>query len=139
MKNMNEVKDMRTYIKNITDKHKYLESITVEHTCKASDMIKMCKTLANEVNAGLSKKSNYEDLRILIIGFAETATAIGTIVGNNVDKAKFILHTTREDVPGSKQVITFEETHSHATTQKLLVDMRHMGNIHLRYQLLKLK
>ena len=141
MKNMNEVKDTRTYIKNITDKHRYLESITVEHRsnnpkrdflfvnkkqckhipCKASDMIKMCKTLANEVNAGLSKKSNYEDLRILIIGFAETATAIGTIVGNNVDKAKFILHTTREDVPGSEQVITFEETHSHATTQKLLV------------------
>mgnify|MGYP002762430512 FL=1 len=141
MKNMNEVKDTRTYIKNITDKHRYLESITVEHRsnnpkrdflfvnkkqckhipCKTSGMIKMCKTLADEVNAGLSKKSNYEDLRVLVIGFAETATAIGTIVGNNVDKAKFILHTTREDVPGSKQVITFEETHSHATTQKLLV------------------
>lgn len=142
MKEMSEVKDTRTYIKNITDRHRYLESITVEHRsnnpkrdflfvnkkqckhipCKASDMIKMCKTLADEVNAGLSKKDNYEDLKVLIIGFAETATAIGTIVGNNVDKARFILHTTREDVPGSEQVITFEETHSHATTQKLLVE-----------------
>lgn len=141
MNNIERVKNPETYVGNIDNSHGYLNSITVEHRsnnprrdflfvnkkqckhipCKASDMIKMCNDLANEVNTGLSKRADYDKLNVLVVGFAETATAIGTIVGNNVEKAKFILHTTREEVPESKKVITFEETHSHATTQKLLV------------------
>lgn len=141
MKTMRVIKNPETYIKDIDDKLGYASDITVEHRsnnpkrdflfvnkkqckhipCKPSDMIKMCEALASQINSKLSTRKDYKNLKILIIGFAETATAIGTIVGDNVEKAAYVLHTTREDVYGSKEVITFEETHSHATTQKLLV------------------
>ena len=145
MKTMRTIKNPGTYIRNIEDKAGYLDAITVEHRsnnpkrdflfvnklqckhipCKPSDMIGMCKKLATIVNKKLAYKyiniNKYKDLNILIVGFAETATAIGTIVGNNINKASYILHTTRENVIGSKKAITFEEEHSHATTQKLLV------------------
>lgn len=141
MKTMRVIKNPETYIKDIDDKLGYASDITVEHRsnnpkrdflfvnkkqckhipCKPSDMIKMCEALASQVNSKLSTRKDYENLKILVIGFAETATAIGTIVGDNVEKAAYIIHTTREEVYDSKEVITFEETHSHATTQKLLV------------------
>lgn len=141
MKTMRTIKNPETYIKDINDTLGYASDITVEHRsnnpkrdflfvnkkqckhipCKPSDMIKMCEALAGQVNSELSTRKDYKNLKILVIGFAETATAIGTIVGDNVDKAAYILHTTREIVYDSKEVITFEETHSHATTQKLLV------------------
>lgn len=90
------------------------------------DMMSMCKQLAYSVNNGLREKygKHTEELRILIVGFAETATAIGTIVGDylcdyglNIVEIK---HTTRENVDGSVKLLTFEEEHSHATTQQLL-------------------
>lgn len=141
MKTMRSIKNPSTYIRDIEDKSGYLDAITVEHRsnnpkrdflfvnkkqckhipCSPSDMIKMCETLAGLVNSRLVCRKDYDDLKVLVIGFAETATAIGTIVGDNVDKAAYILHTTREEVKNSIEAITFEETHSHATTQKLLV------------------
>lgn len=142
MKTMRTIKNPRTYIDDINDELGYCKDITVEHRsnnpkrdflfvnkkqckhipCKPSDMINMCNTLADKVNKQLAENNKeYDNLSILVIGFAETATAIGTIVGDKIEKAKYILHTTREDVENSKEVITFEETHSHATTQKLLI------------------
>lgn len=137
MKDIKTVKDINTYIENVQFIHEYDKVITVEHRsnnpkrdflfvngiqckhipCSPSQMVEMCKQLADRVNNELKGKYN-----ILIIGFAETATAIGTIVGEHVLGAKYILHTTREEVKNSIEVVTFEETHSHATTQKLLVD-----------------
>lgn len=137
MRDIKTVKDINTYIGNIRSKHEYDKFITVEHRsnnpkrdflfvnsiqckhipCSPSQMIKMCEQLASRVNDELKGKYN-----ILVIGFAETATAIGTIVGEHVLGAKYILHTTREEVKDSVEVVTFEETHSHATTQRLLVN-----------------
>ena len=141
MKTMKTVKNPGTYIVNIEDRDNYIDAITVEHRsnnpkrdflfvnkkqckhipCSPSEMVKMCDTLADLVNARLAARMDYRNLKILVIGFAETATAIGTIVGDRVSKASYILHTTREEIENSVEVITFEETHSHATTQKLLV------------------
>lgn len=53
----------------------------------------------------------------LVIGFAETATAIGAKVA--IDLGGYYIQTTREDF-GDEQVIFFTESHSHATEQKLL-------------------
>ncbi len=53
----------------------------------------------------------------LVIGFAETATAIGAKVA--IDLGGYYIQTTREDF-GDEQVIFFTESHSHATQQKLL-------------------
>ena len=55
----------------------------------------------------------------LVIGFAETATAIGAIVAKNFSENCFYLQTTRENLPNSS-FIEFLEEHSHAPEQKLL-------------------
>lgn len=90
--------------------------------CKASDMIDMCKALGEGVASILKERKSKS---CLVIGFAETATAIGQIVADTLDfsvkqcAVKYTV-TTREDVQGTENLLTFEEEHSHATTQKLL-------------------
>ena len=98
----------------------FVNKIQCKHIpCSPSRMIEMCKTLAKNVNNTLANITNIGD-KVLVIGFAETATAIGTIVAENLCCDTYIMHTTREEVDGSKELIRFEEEHSHATTQKLL-------------------
>lgn len=66
--------------------------------------------------AGIIKK-NYPDEKILAIGFAETATAIGSAVASYLSHSRYI-QTTRENIENEKYII-FSETHSHAVEQKL--------------------
>lgn len=58
----------------------------------------------------------------LVIGFAETATAIGAAVAGCISADCRYLHTTREEVEGVKDWICFQEEHSHAVEQKLCGD-----------------
>ena len=55
----------------------------------------------------------------LVIGFAETATAIGAAAASRAPGECVYLHTTREDLPGAGDWISFSEEHSHAVEQKL--------------------
>ncbi len=64
---------------------------------------------------------------VAVIGFAETATALGHMVFNRLDNARFV-HTTREVVPGYRDPIVFEEEHSHATTHFLYVEDKFFDN-----------
>ncbi|MDZ5473145.1 phosphoribosyltransferase family protein [Bacillus sp. 31A1R] len=57
----------------------------------------------------------------LIIGFAETATALGHAFFNSFETAHFF-HTTREQLVNSQPVISFEEEHSHATSHRCYID-----------------
>lgn len=52
---------------------------------------------------------------VLVIGFCETATALGMSVAMSIEGATYIA-TTREPIYGFKQLVTFEESHSHAST-----------------------
>ena len=58
----------------------------------------------------------------LVIGFAETATAIGAVVAGHMGPHCVYLHTTRESFPGALHWIEFQEEHSHAVEQKLSDD-----------------
>ena len=60
----------------------------------------------------------------LIIGFAETATAVGAGVSACFADCTYI-HTTREEVPEAEKWAYFLEEHSHAAEQKLCAD--HLG------------
>ena len=62
-------------------------------------------------------RGEYTDEKILIIGFAETATAIGaqTAISLGTD----YIQTTRENVEGADYLF-FSEEHSHATEQRLV-------------------
>lgn len=62
-------------------------------------------------------QEQYAQERILLIGFAETATAIGAAVA--VERNAFYLQTTREPIP-DVDFLFFSEEHSHATEQKLV-------------------
>ena len=59
----------------------------------------------------------YDKESTLIIGFAETATAIGACVAADLDM--HYVQTTRECIE-YVDYIFFEESHSHATEQKLV-------------------
>ncbi len=64
-------------------------------------------------------KTSYTDETLLIIGFAETATAIGAAVA--VQAGGFYMQTTREIID-HVEYLFFSEAHSHATEQKLVKD-----------------
>ena len=57
----------------------------------------------------------------LVIGFAETATAVGMGVANELGGDCIYIHTTREEVQ-SARYIEFKEEHSHAVQQRLVSD-----------------
>ena len=64
-------------------------------------------------------QGKYEGERLLLIGFAETATAIGAQAAITLG-TKYI-QTTREVIPDVSYLF-FSEAHSHATEQKLVKD-----------------
>ena len=55
----------------------------------------------------------------LVIGFAETATAIAAVVSQYFGNECKFIHTTRESERGLSNWIYFSEEHSHAVEQKL--------------------
>ncbi|MFC0415343.1 phosphoribosyltransferase family protein [Cytobacillus solani] len=68
-----------------------------------------------------------ERVNPVIIGFAETATALGHAFYHSFKQADFF-HTTREELLGIAPVITFEEEHSHATSHRCYVDESILNN-----------
>lgn len=73
--------------------------------------VAMFRDLAKKV------KTAYKDEKLLLVGFAETATAIGATLA--VEMNTLYMQTTREEIPGVSYLY-FSEAHSHATEQKLI-------------------
>ncbi|WP_409073767.1 phosphoribosyltransferase [Micromonospora chalcea] len=61
---------------------------------------------------------------VVVLGYAETATALGHLVADALDAD--YLHSTRRPVPGLTESGGFEEEHSHATRHLLLPEDRDM-------------
>lgn len=96
------------------NKRKYLvvNPLQAKHIpVKPSKTIKLFNSLADII------KSNYKDEKLLLVGFAETATAIGAGVSINLNS--YYMQTTREIVDDCEYLF-FTESHSHATEQKLV-------------------
>ncbi len=62
-------------------------------------------------------EKRFDGEKTLVIGFAETATAIGATVA--IKLGAYYIQTTREEVEGA-QYLYFSEEHSHATQQRLV-------------------
>lgn len=75
------------------------------------DTLAMFDALAEEV------RTYYQGEKLLLIGFAETATAIGARLA--VQLGTWYMQTTREQVSDA-EYLYFTESHSHATEQKLV-------------------
>ena len=94
------------------------------------EAIKMHQSLGDEVYQ-LFLRKGWTDKKVLLVGFAETATALAQSLMYYAlrQKEKFPLNivayvqTTREKIAKNDFInISFEEEHSHATTQKLYFD-----------------
>ena len=79
------------------------------------------KALQMMTRLGELVSSKYNDSR-LVVGFAETATAIGAVVAKELSDDCMFLHTTREIVENANGYIQFFEEHSHAIEQKIVAD-----------------
>lgn len=79
---------------------------------KPSDALTMMRALGNKL------KEKYPSAK-LVIGFAETATAIGAAIADNYGEDCKYVHTTRESYI-SEEKVEFKEEHSHAVEQQLL-------------------
>ncbi len=75
-------------------------------------VLELFRQLAEEV------KKHISDEKIIFIGFAETATAVGAGVAGEFD-GSFYVHTTREKDDKAVPVAEFKEEHSHAVEQIL--------------------
>lgn len=76
-----------------------------------NETLAMFETLAHIL------RQEYREEQLLIVGFAETATAIGAAV--SVSLACPYIQTTRETIDG-KEYLVFSEEHSHATEQRVV-------------------
>lgn len=74
-----------------------------------------CLRMFDELAAVVAKE--YKGEKLLLVGFAETATAIGARLA--VDMDCYYMQTTREQEEGV-EYLYFTEAHSHATEQKLI-------------------
>ncbi len=75
----------------------------------ALEYFKKLGSLADEIH----------DEKVLVIGFAETATAIGVAVAVEVGANSFYIQTTRESLCNNLKIVDFKEEHSHAVAQSL--------------------
>lgn len=76
--------------------------------------LKMMMTLGDSVSREVTGKA-------IVIGFAETATAIGAVVAAAISNGGFYVHSSRERGLLSGSLLEFSEEHSHAVEQVLCV------------------
>ena len=79
------------------------------------------QALAMMRSLGRQVAEHYPQAR-LVIGFAETATAIGATLASCLGPDCWYIQTTRENVLGGQNWVDFQEEHSHAVEQKLCGD-----------------
>lgn len=110
----NETELVRVAKRQNNNKRKYLvvNRLQGKHIpVNAQKAFAMFDELAKTIN------ENYKDEKLLLVGFAETATAIGARLAVKLDSS--YIQTTRENIP-NVDYLYFTESHSHATEQKLV-------------------
>ena len=101
--------------------------------CSPSDVERIAEEMSNAVER---EETILAEDKVIVVGFAETATALGYYVGNTLVKdgynIRLITQTTREKVGrqlvenknsdiGKCEEVYFSEVHSHATEQKIII------------------
>ncbi|USK60484.1 phosphoribosyltransferase family protein [Peribacillus asahii] len=77
------------------------------------------KSRLSEVLADIERQPILLDQPLTVMGFAETATALGHAVFSAFGEQTKYIHTTREQIQELTSVINFEEEHSHATSHRV--------------------
>lgn len=109
----NELLKLAKRINNTKRTYLLVDPLQAKHMpVSPSEAIFMMEALGNKI------ASIYPETR-LVIGFAETATAIGAVTAGCISGDCVYIHTTREDMNEVEGWIEFLEEHSHAAEQKL--------------------
>ncbi|MGP7815978.1 phosphoribosyltransferase family protein [Niallia sp. 01092] len=98
---------------------RYVEVMTEKKSLKRAELLNYYPHFLSDFKD--TSFVNKEISSPVIIGFAETATALGHSFYQAFKDAAFF-HTTRENVNEVSSVISFEEEHSHATSHRCYVD-----------------
>ncbi len=99
--------------KNAKRKNLIVNNYQAKHVPAApSETLRLFERLASQIR--LSETGG----RVMVIGFAETATAIAAAISAHIGDCIF-MHTSREDIPSEYCVADFSEEHSHASEQYL--------------------
>ena len=99
---------------NTKRSHLYVNPIQGKH-------IPVSPSLSLELFSQMSTmvEEKFDGESLLVIGFAETATAIGSAIAYKAKNVAFYMNTTRENIPDVEYLL-FTESHSHATEQRLV-------------------
>ena len=126
------------FVSGISEGNKYRQQISVEHRSNNSKRdfvfvnklqgkhipVKPSKAMEMFHELGNKVAEEIGDKRVLVIGFAETATAIGQYLANQLgEKVVYRTQTTRYINDDWNKLIDFSEEHSHATEQFLYGDI----------------
>ncbi|MEH7322258.1 phosphoribosyltransferase family protein [Cytobacillus firmus] len=103
---------------------RYMEKVKKVETGKAAELLSVIENGTDFLN---SSPFIDKDHNPVIIGFAETATALGHAFFQSFNCADYF-HTTREQLANQNSVITFEEEHSHATSHRCYADADLLDN-----------
>lgn len=119
MTNLFQIDDLVKVAKrenNTKRNYLYVDPMQGKHVPVSPSLpIQLFSMLASKV------ESRYPEERLLVIGFAETATAIGSTIAYKAKNAVYYMNTTRESVAGAEYLF-FTESHSHATEQRLVAN-----------------
>lgn len=97
---------------------RYMEVVKGE---RPKELLRFVSQLKKEEALEIPQAFIHKDVNPIIIGFAETATALGHAFFDSFTNSNYF-HTTRELLEGVAPAITFEEEHSHATSHRVYVD-----------------
>ncbi len=102
---------------------RFIESV------KGSECLERERLISQFLQGGSYNSCPFIPMHInpVIIGFAETATALGHAFFDCFQAADFF-HTTREELIGQNPVVTFEEEHSHATSHRCYMPLNMIAN-----------
>lgn len=102
----------------------YMEKVKKEQVDCQSELVEQFINQSEWLNKAPFIHEKHEPI---IIGFAETATALGHAFFSAFSKAYFF-HTTREWLDSHSPAIIFEEEHSHATSHRVYIDEKNLKN-----------
>lgn len=110
---LNELTALAVRENNAKRKNLIVNNYQAKHVPAApSETLRLFERLAGQIRLSPS------DGRVMVIGFAETATAIAAAIAAHIGDCIF-MHTSREDIPPEYCVADFSEEHSHASEQFL--------------------
>lgn len=120
----------------------FISKLLGKHISTSPELVKATGYLLSSLKYGFDNKTfidcikgkgspdynqRAEDKDILVIGFCETATALGMSVASSI-RGSYYQATTREKLVGINQLLSFEESHSHASTHCMFNNERSLDD-----------